>query len=63
MPLKIINWVCADCGKKHGNYEPAAATWHLGACDMCRRELAVTEPRDFGMPWIFETSNQEKNHE
>ena len=32
-------------------------------CDMCRRELAVTEPCDFGMPWIFETSNQEKNHE
>ena len=63
MPLKMINWVCANCGKKHGNYEPVAATWHLDTCDMCGRELAVTEPRDFGMPRIYTTGNQEKTHE
>ena len=52
MPLKIINWVCLDCGRKHGKYEPADATWHIGTCSMCGRELAVTEPRDFVRPTL-----------
>jgi len=30
----------------------AICTMHMGACDVCLREKAVTEPRDFGYPSI-----------
>lgn len=45
---KYPDWVCADCGMKHGQHNPGIATWHLGRCDICGKEKAVTEPRDFG---------------
>ena len=43
-------YICQSCGSVLGQ-EPDApmATWHNGQCDVChRREIAVTEPRDFG---------------
>jgi hypothetical protein len=42
-------WVCSDCGNKHGNKKCVIATWHIGSCDVCGKEqVKVTEPRDFG---------------
>jgi len=46
--MKHINWICLDCGNKHGNREVGLATWHDGTCDVCGERKAVTEPRDFG---------------
>jgi hypothetical protein len=42
------NWVCMECGLKHGRRAPGVATWHEGECDACGRKASVTEPRDFG---------------
>ena len=41
---------------KHGRHNPGIATWHLGRCDICGKEKAVTEPRDFGhlVEWWWE---------
>lgn len=41
-------WICTPCGVKLGNKIPNIATYHLGICDVCGKEDAVTEPRDFG---------------
>jgi hypothetical protein len=42
-------YICADCGEKHGNGMPKGhlATWHNGTCGICGEEKAVTEPRDY----------------
>ena len=54
---KQIDWVCNDCGVKYGRwYQPGVrspeisySTYHLDTCDVCgTKEIAVTEPRDFG---------------
>ena len=46
----IINWVCNDCAKSKGAKQPSwhIATYHLGICDLCKKEKDVTEPRDYG---------------
>jgi len=41
-------WVCMQCGSKYGHRLPRMATWHKDTCSVCKRETAVTEPRDFG---------------
>jgi len=46
--IEYPDWVCLDCGKKHGRRVPEMATWHIGKCDACGQEKEVTEPRDFG---------------
>lgn len=47
MPL-YPDWVCLDCGHKYGKGGPGASTVHMGVCQVCFKEAAVTEPRDFG---------------
>jgi len=46
--MEKITWVCANCGRRFGNYLPSVATWHEDICDICGRKIAVTESRDFG---------------
>lgn len=41
-------WICYDCGMKHGKREPGLACWHADKCDVCGEAKPVTEPRDFG---------------
>ncbi len=41
-------WICADCGAKHGNRTQGVATWHEGTCGICGEKKPVTEPRDYG---------------
>ena len=45
-----VQWICAPCGARHcnGMRDEHIATWHIGRCDICADETAVTEPRDFG---------------
>lgn len=45
-----VQWICAPCGARHcnGMRDGHIATWHIGRCDICADETAVTEPRDFG---------------
>jgi hypothetical protein len=45
-------WICADCGRKHGRVDDGIATFHTGdACGWCGRDdVPVTEPRDYGYP-------------
>ena len=49
-------YVCAECGFKAsvnmGNDPVAfrASTFHTGICDICGKEGAITEPRDFFYP-------------
>ena len=42
------SWVCSPCGTKHGNHPVGLATWHQDACDICGKDCAVCESRDFG---------------
>lgn len=50
-------WVCDDCGVKWGNWwngecysgpKNHCATYHYDICNVCNKERAVTETRDFG---------------
>ena len=49
-------YVCAECGLKAsvnmGNNPIALkiSTFHTGICDVCGKEGAITEPRDFFYP-------------
>lgn len=52
-----IHWVCLTCGKRalgrpnnKGKKQLSVSTYHNGICDVCRKEKAVTETRDFGYP-------------
>lgn len=46
--LSYPQWICVDCGEKHGRRVPEVATWHYGKCGVCGYPRSVTEPRDFG---------------
>jgi len=47
--MNYPNWICHECGMKHGNGKRSPIScWHNGKCDICKRETAVTEPRDYG---------------
>ena len=55
-----IDYVCQDCGSKalkspinKGKTQFSVSTWYEGRCDVCGKERAVTEARDFGY-CIFE---------
>lgn len=65
--MKFIDWVCLDCGKKHGTRKgEIISTCHTGTCNVCGRLTSVTEPRDFGMPLSIEDKyckKGSKNHE
>ena len=41
-------WVCAPCGETWGTKACGIATWHVNQCDVCGKNRAVTEPRDYG---------------
>ena len=45
-------WVCSYCAEKAGGHWPKGhvATFHTGICHVCGKEIAVTEPRDWGYP-------------
>lgn len=49
--------ICQDCGINYGQWheggiyrgpEHHCATYYLGACGICGKEDAITEPRDYG---------------
>lgn len=50
MTKQCGNWICSPCGRELGTRLPEYATFHMGRCDYCGDERAVTEPRDFGHP-------------
>ncbi|MCK9369990.1 hypothetical protein M0R04_08810 [Candidatus Dojkabacteria bacterium] len=50
---KDINWICNECGKEKYNRHVGVATWHIGKCDVCKKEKAVTEPRDFYQEFVI----------
>jgi len=46
-------WICDACGVQHGKYSKTISCWHKGICGWCKKEDAVTEPRDFAYPKFF----------
>jgi len=46
--MNYPQWICADCGLKHGKTPPGVACWHEDKCDVCGEVKPCTEPRDFG---------------
>ena len=46
----MVRLVCNRCATDAGGVCNHPATWHVGKCDVCGNETAVTEPRDFGYP-------------
>jgi hypothetical protein len=52
MAKKLIepDWVCFDCAKQRGARVPEhhLCTVHIDICGICKMEVEVTEPRDFG---------------
>ena len=50
-------WICNDCGTQLGKWFAngtytgpvnSCSTMHIGNCEVCNQEIAVTEPRDYG---------------
>lgn len=48
MTQEYPEWICSDCGAKHGKRECGIATWHEDTCGICGEVKQCTEPRDFG---------------
>jgi hypothetical protein len=49
--IKYPTLVCQDCGSTaSGGKQFSVSTWSIGRCDICGKETAVTEPRDFYNP-------------
>jgi nucleoside 2-deoxyribosyltransferase len=48
------HWVCNDCGIKAANASQTdifqVSCWHEGDCEVCDKQVMVTEARDFGYP-------------
>lgn len=44
-------WVCFECAEKRGAWPPEGHhyTVHTGTCSICKQNVQVTEPRDFGI--------------
>jgi len=45
-------WTCKECALTYGGRYPQnhISSWHMGTCDVCKLEKAVTQPRDFCYP-------------
>lgn len=57
--MNYPQWICADCGKKHGSMpDGRMATWHEDVCGWCGETKQCTEPRDFRYP-KFEGGTEE----
>jgi hypothetical protein len=57
--LKTLNGAditCNDCGCRYGRATSRSSTMWRGVCDLCGKEIAVTETRDYG--YFRETVNQ-----
>lgn len=60
-----ICWVCNDCGDAALSLEVnknkrrlLVSTFHLGKCDICNKEKAVTQTRDFGFPVFMKNESR-----
>ena len=41
-------WVCGECGCAYGRSAVGHfSTWHNGECDVCGKQIAVTQTRDY----------------
>ena len=47
-PLPYPQYICFDCGRRHGRRNAGVCTVHNGECGICGNTAPVTEPRDFG---------------
>jgi len=57
------HWVCVDCGTKaSGGKQFDCSTWHIGACEVCGKEIFVTEARDFYYPKFKGFKDQTASH-
>lgn len=47
-------WICTQCAEdNHGKWPDLhLGTWHMDICDVCNKERAVTQPKDWGYPVI-----------
>jgi len=43
-------WICSECGNKYGKARFSVSTFHIGICEWCGKEKAVTEDRDYSHP-------------
>ena len=55
-PDAYPEWICCDCGEKHGRPSRREACMHIGSpCGWCGRDdVPVTQPRDYGWPKLAE---------
>jgi len=48
------SWVCYDCARNAGyvcqGMQMQLSTYHMGICDVCNEEKALSEPRNYGYP-------------
>lgn len=45
-------WTCSECAEKAGGRFPenTVSAWHIGECQVCNEQQAVTQPRAFRYP-------------
>jgi hypothetical protein len=43
-------WTCIRCAMEAGGRQASLSTFHYDKCDVCGKDKAVTQPRDFGYP-------------
>ena len=53
-------WICDLCGTKYGKYHGGVSTYHIGKCDWCGQDKAVTEDRDYGYCKPLEGKEKER---
>lgn len=70
MKIDYPDFICDHCGQMYGNWyqfgvysgpEHHCATYHYADCDLCKRKnVPVTEPRDFGYLVDWDASQENK---
>lgn len=49
--MRYPSWICKECAYKLGYPQMSMlSTYHIGSCGWCKKQTAVTQPRDYGYP-------------
>jgi hypothetical protein len=50
--LDKVNYICSECAGKYGGVWPKnhLATFHIGKCDICKREKGLANVGDWNWP-------------
>lgn len=68
-PRKIVadpnqpDWVCYDCGMKHGFFRCGQVFWEVRDCEVCGKHKGCADPKNFGYLLVGWKQREEEDGE